>query len=118
MVVPRDMIPAFLRKTTAIGKETQVRIRSFGHAGDGNLHIYVCRDELPEEAWQEKVSHVMAELYAAAREMGGEVSGEHGIGHAKKAFLRKSKGDTQMRLMAGIKAVFDPNGILNPGKIV
>ena len=118
VVVPRDMIPAFLRKTTAIGKETQVRIRSFGHAGDGNLHIYVCRDELPEEAWQQKVRHVMAELYAAAKEMGGEVSGEHGIGHAKKAFLRESKGDMQMRLMAGIKAVFDPNGILNPGKIV
>ena len=118
VVVPRDMIPAFLRKTTAIGKETQVRIRSFGHAGDGNLHIYVCRDELPEEAWRQKVQHVMEELYAAARDMGGEVSGEHGIGHAKKAFLRESKGDTQMRLMAGIKAVFDPNGILNPGKIV
>ena len=118
VVVPRDMIPAFLRKTTAIGKETGVRIRSFGHAGDGNLHIYVCRDDLPEEAWQQKVSHVMAELYAAAKEMGGEVSGEHGIGHAKKAFLRESAGETQMRLMAGIKAVFDPNGILNPGKIV
>ncbi len=118
VVVPRDMIPAFLRKTTVIGKETQVRIRSFGHAGDGNLHIYVCRDELPEETWQQKVGHVMAELYAAAKEMGGEVSGEHGIGHAKKAFLRESAGDMQMRLMAGIKAVFDPNGILNPGKIV
>ena len=118
VVVPRDMIPAFLRKTTAIGKETGVRIRSFGHAGDGNLHIYVCRDDLPEAEWKKTVASVMEQLYAEARAMRGEVSGEHGIGHAKKAFLRESKGDTQMRLMAGIKAVFDPNGILNPGKIV
>ena len=60
----------------------------------------------------------MERLYAAARGMGGEVSGEHGIGHAKKAFLAESVGETQLELMRGIKAVFDPNGILNPGKVV
>ena len=60
----------------------------------------------------------MDELYIAAREMGGEVSGEHGIGHAKKGFLAQSMGETQMNLMRGIKAAFDPKGILNPGKVV
>ena len=60
----------------------------------------------------------MDELYIAAREMGGEVSGEHGIGHAKKAFLAESMGETQVNLMRGIKAAFDPKGILNPGKVV
>ncbi len=118
VVVPRDVIPAFVRRTVEIGKEAQVRIRSFGHAGDGNLHIYVCRDDLPEDEWKEKVSSVMNQLYDLAREMDGEVSGEHGIGHAKKAFLRESVGEKQMQLMRGIKAAFDPNGILNPGKVV
>ena len=60
----------------------------------------------------------MDELYAAARRMDGEVSGEHGIGHAKRAFLQESVGEVQVELMRGIKAAFDPNGILNPGKVV
>ena len=60
----------------------------------------------------------MDELYIAAKEMGGEVSGEHGIGHAKKDFLAESVGEAQIRLMQGIKAAFDPNGILNPGKVI
>lgn len=118
VVVPRDLIPAFVRQTVETGRRAGVRIRSFGHAGDGNLHIYVCRDGLPEGEWKQKVSAVMEELYEAARGMGGQVSGEHGIGHAKKPFLRESVGDRQMALMQGIKAAFDPNGILNPGKIV
>lgn len=118
VVVPRDAIPVFVHRMMAIGKEAGVRIRSFGHAGDGNLHIYVCRDQLSDADWQEKVTSVMNQLYAEARLLRGEVSGEHGIGHAKKEFLALSVGDTQMALMRGIKSVFDPRGILNPGKIV
>ncbi len=118
VVVPRDVIPAFVKRSVEIGRKAGVRICSFGHAGDGNLHIYACKDELPDDVWEQAVEQVMNELYAAAREMGGEVSGEHGIGHAKKAFLADSMGQTQMDLMRGIKAAFDPNGILNPGKIV
>ena len=118
VVVPRDVIPQFVQKTVEIGRRVGVRIRSFGHAGDGNLHIYVCRDDLPEAEWKEKVASVMHQLYDTAREMRGEVSGEHGIGHAKKAFLRDSVGERQVQLMRGIKAAFDPNGILNPGKVI
>ena len=118
VVVPRDVIPQFVHKTVEIGKRVGVRIRSFGHAGDGNLHIYVCRDDLPEAEWKEKVEAVMHQLYDTAHEMRGEVSGEHGIGHAKKAFLRDSVGERQVQLMRGIKAAFDPNGILNPGKVI
>ncbi len=118
VVVPRDVIPDFVHKMVEIGETAGVRIRSFGHAGDGNLHIYVCRDSLPEMEWKEKVSSAMRQLYDTARALHGEVSGEHGIGHAKKAFLRESVGDQQMALMRGIKAAFDPNGILNPGKVV
>ena len=118
VVVPRDVIPAFVHRMVEIGREEEVRIRSFGHAGDGNLHIYVCRDDLPEDAWKRKVSAVMQKLYDTSRSLRGEVSGEHGIGHAKKAFLQESVGDRQIALMRGIKQVFDPNGILNPGKVV
>jgi len=118
VVVPREIIPAFVRKSVEIGKKIGVRICSFGHAGDGNLHIYACKDNLTDEVWEKAVEQVMDELYIAAKEMGGEVSGEHGIGHAKKGFLAERMGETQMRLMQGIKAAFDPNGILNPGKVV
>ena len=118
VVVPREDIPAFVRKSVEIGRKIGVRICSFGHAGDGNLHIYACKDELADDVWEKAVEQVMDELYIAAKEMGGEVSGEHGIGHAKKGFLAESMGETQMNLMRGIKAAFDPKGILNPGKVV
>ena len=118
VVVPREDIPAFVRKSVEIGRKIGVRICSFGHAGDGNLHIYACKDDLADEVWEKVVEQVMDELYIAAKEMGGEVSGEHGIGHAKKGFLAESMGETQMNLMRGIKAAFDPKGILNPGKVV
>ena len=118
VVVPREDIPAFVRKSVEIGKKIGVRICSFGHAGDGNLHIYACKDDLADDVWEKAVEQVMDELYIAAREMGGEVSGEHGIGHAKKGFLAESMGETQMNLMRGIKAAFDPKGILNPGKVI
>ena len=118
VVVPRDRIAAFVKASVALSKAEGVRICSFGHAGDGNLHLYACQDELTEAVWKTKVARVMDALYASARELGGEVSGEHGVGHAKRGYLAQSLGETQMRLMRGIKAVFDPNGILNPGKVV
>lgn len=118
VVVPRDRIADFVKKSVEIGKRLNVRIRSFGHAGDGNLHIYACQDQLGEAEWKARVKQVMDELYAAARALGGEVSGEHGIGHAKRDFLYESLGETQMTIMRGIKAAFDPKGILNPGKVV
>lgn len=118
VVVPRDKIAAFLKKSVNISQELNVRIRSFGHAGDGNLHIYACKDCLADEAWEEKCSMLMQALYTEARALGGQVSGEHGIGHAKSGFLKEAVGETQVQLMRGIKAAFDPNGILNPGKVL
>ena len=118
VVVPRDSIAKFVRATHDISRRYDIRICSFGHAGDGNLHVYVCRDELGEAEWQERVTKAMDDMYAVARGMGGDVSGEHGIGHAKKPFLVEAVGDVQMELMRGVKAAFDPKGILNPGKVV
>lgn len=118
VVVPRDKIAAFVRHSIRIGQENKVRLCSFGHAGDGNLHIYVCQDGYPQDQWKPLVARVMDQLYDHALELGGEVSGEHGIGHAKRQFLLESVGERQMSLMAGIKALFDPQGIMNPGKVV
>ena len=118
VVVPRDQIAVFVKKSIEIGKALNIRIRSFGHAGDGNLHIYVCKDALADAPWEEKRLQVMEALYAQARALGGQVSGEHGIGHAKSGFLREALGDEPIALMRGIKAVFDPNNILNPGKVI
>ncbi len=89
---PGYRIAAFVKKSVEIGKEMQVRICSFGHAGDGNLHIYVCQDGVADEQWHETVEKVMERLYSEARLLSGEVSGEHGIGHAKRAFLEESLG--------------------------
>lgn len=118
VVVPRERIADFVRQSGQIGREAGVRICSFGHAGDGNLHIYVCKDAMEDQAWAKALEQVMDRLYEAARNLGGEVSGEHGIGHAKREFLRESLGETQMALMRGIKSVFDPAGILNPRKVL
>ncbi len=118
VVVPRDQIDDFIIFTHQLSKKYQIRIPSFGHAGDGNLHIYICKDDITDSKWEEVLAKVFDEMYSMAHEVGGLVSGEHGIGYAKKDYMHKMLGDEQIKLMRGIKAVFDPNFILNPGKIV
>ncbi|OGV32263.1 MAG: 2-hydroxy-acid oxidase [Lentisphaerae bacterium GWF2_45_14] len=118
VVVPRRSVADFVKFTTTLQKKYDIRIRSFGHAGDGNLHIYVLRDQLGEEDWKRTLAEVFDEMYSRARGLGGQVSGEHGIGFAKKDFLHSSLGEDTIELMRGIKNVFDPKNILNPGKIV
>jgi len=117
VVVPVDRIAEFLSYTHDAGVEEGIRIRSFGHAGDGNLHIYCCSNDLEEADFIERTKRVMDKCYAKCEEMNGQVSGEHAIGHAKKAYLKSSIGDRVYGLMTAIKQVFDPNLILNPGKV-
>lgn len=117
VVVPRDKIAVFMKFVKSVEDRYKVRIRSFGHAGDGNLHIYVCRDGMESGLWRKHLDSIMNELYEKAVELEGQVSGEHGIGHAKKDFLRQSLGQTQVSLMKLIKLCFDPKNILNPGKV-
>jgi len=117
VVVPRNKIAMFVRYVSGLEKGYGVRIRSFGHAGDGNLHVYLCKDDLPVDEWQVKLKTVMKAMYKKAIELGGQVSGEHGIGHAKIDYLTESIGKVNMSLIQGIKEVFDPKYILNPGKV-
>ena len=117
VVVPGNQVDTFIKYTHELAKEFNVRIPSFGHAGDGNLHVYICRDALNDEDWEKTLSACFDKMYEKAVELGGLVSGEHGIGYAKKEFLRRQYGETPIALMQGIKQVFDPRNILNPGKV-
>ena len=118
VVVPKSKVADFIKYTHDVAKQINVRIPSFGHAGDGNLHVYICRDNLPEEEWKAKLNEAFDLLYARAREFGGQVSGEHGIGYAKKCYLKQQLGEGQIELMRGIKKVFDPKNLLNPDKVI
>ena len=118
VVVPRSKVAEFVIFSHELQKKHNVRIRSFGHAGDGNLHIYVLRDEMDEATWKRTLDATFADLYAKARELKGQVSGEHGIGFAKKPFLAESVSEAARGLMRGIKQVFDPKNILNPKKVI
>lgn len=118
VVVPRSRVAEFVRYTHEVAKELNVRIPSFGHAGDGNLHVYVCRDTMDEAEWKRTLHAAFERFYAKARELNGLVSGEHGIGYAKKAYMAEAYGDAVLALMRGIKSAFDPNNILNPGKVI
>ena len=117
VVVPRNHVADFVKYTKEVEQKVGVRLSGFGHAGDGNLHVYVLRDDLDSETYARKLSEAFDLLYAKANELGGQVSGEHGIGFAKKEFLAESLGEVSMNLMRNIKYAFDPNGILNPGKV-
>ncbi len=117
VVVPVNKVDEFIKFTHKISADLNVRIPSFGHAGDGNLHVYICRDELSAEAWKKTLDVAFELMYKKAEELGGLVSGEHGIGYAKKEFLKAQYGETPIVLMQGIKRVFDEKNILNPGKI-
>ena len=117
VVVPGNQVDTFIKYTHTLAAELGVRIPSFGHAGDGNLHVYICRDGLSDEAWAQVLRVCFDRMYEKAVELGGLVSGEHGIGYAKKEYLQRQYGKTPIALMQGIKRVFDEKNILNPGKI-
>lgn len=117
VVVPRNKVNEIVEFSHKLQDQVGVRIKSFGHAGDGNLHAYILKDDLSEEEWEKRVAIAMEEMYRKANELNGQVSGEHGIGYAKKPYLRESLNPEILSIMGGIKKAFDPKNILNPGKI-
>lgn len=120
VVVPRSEIGKFLQYTLVLQKEHNIRLKTFAHAADGNVHVYVLKDELEPDVWERKLYTIMDALYIKAKELGGNVSGEHGIGFLKKGYLihQHQTDPAVLRLMNQIKKIFDPNNILNPGKVV
>ncbi|MBU3129352.1 FAD-binding oxidoreductase [Clostridium tagluense] len=117
VVVPRNKVAEFIKYTNELQKQFNIRIRSFGHAGDGNLHVYVLKDELSDSEWENKITEVFEAMYKKSRKLDGLVSGEHGIGFAKKEYMLEQLGPVYVNLMKNIKLAFDPKNILNPGKV-
>lgn len=117
VVVPVNQIAKYLTYVKSLEGDYSFKIKSFGHAGDGNLHIYTCTNDMDEDEFKTQVADFMKKIYKKAAEYGGLISGEHGIGYGKMSYLADFAGETNMRLMEGIKKVFDPKMILNPGKV-
>ncbi len=113
--VPRSAIPEAIRRIKAISEKYRLPIVVFGHAGDGNLHPNILFDKRDPDEWH-RVEQVSAEIFGMAVELGGTLTGEHGVGVLKQPYLELALGKTAIALQQGIKKVFDPKGLLNPGK--
>ncbi len=118
IVVPIAAIPKLMPVLAALSEKYNVLIPCYGHAGDGNLHATpVKKADDSMERWKEILPRLLTELYTAVHALGGTISGEHGIGHKRKGYLQLVMGEQEISLMKKIKSVFDPQNILNPGKI-
>ena len=118
VVVPRSRIADMVRSAEAIAEKFQINPLCVGHAGDGNVHVlYFKNERMEKEEWSMTIPRATEALYRSVLEMGGKITAEHGIGLTRKPFLSLDLNETQMGLLKGIKKVFDPKGILNPGKI-
>jgi glycolate oxidase len=116
IVVPRNRIPDMVEWIDELRSRTGLTIVTFGHAGDGNIHFNIMLDRRDKETL-EKAESAVEELFGQTIALGGTISGEHGVGITKAPFIGMEIGSQELALMKRIKAVFDPNGILNPGKI-
>ena len=116
--VPTANIPALLKGAMKIANSHELETIAFGHAGDGNVHITFIRGESSIDHWNNHLKPALENLYELTKELGGCISGEHGIGLKRKKYLPIVLDKPQINLIKGIKRIFDPNNILNPGKIV
>lgn len=117
-VVPRAKLPQLLAKVKELGKSYGFDSICYGHAGDGNLHVNIVKNNMPDKAWQHELPKAIRELFLFTKSLGGTLSGEHGIGYVQKDFMDIVFSEVELELMRGIKKLFDPNNILNPGKIL
>lgn len=116
-VVPRYELPKLLNGVKTIGKKYGFESVCYGHAGDGNLHINIIKGNMTDENWKTEVPKGIRELFQLTVALKGTLSGEHGIGYVQREFMNIAFSKVQLSLMKQIKKAFDPNGILNPGKI-
>jgi glycolate oxidase len=116
-VVPRYRLPDLLRGVKETGARYGFHSVCYGHAGDGNLHVNILRGDLDPKVWEESLPMAIREIFELTVKLGGTLSGEHGIGFVQKQYMDIPFSEYQLALMKQIKRVFDPKGILNPGKI-
>lgn len=117
-VVPRAHLPAVIQKVEELEKKYGFEAVCYGHAGDGNLHINILKQDLSSEVWENELPKAIRELFEVCKELGGTISGEHGIGYVQKQYMDIVLTQTHFDILKGIKNVFDPQGIMNPGKMI
>jgi glycolate oxidase len=117
-VVPRYELPKLLAGIKEAGRKYGFKSVCYGHAGDGNLHVNIIRGNMSEEAWNTNVTKGVREIFALTKSLGGTLSGEHGIGYVQKNYMDIVFSTAELQLMRGIKQLFDPNNIMNPGKVL
>jgi len=116
-VVPRTHLPQLVRGVKQICSRYGITSICYGHAGDGNVHVNILKDTLDDATWTRDADKAVREIFALAVSLGGTISGEHGIGYSQKEYLPIALSADEITIMKKIKQIFDPNGILNPGKI-
>ncbi len=116
-VVPRAVLPELIREVKELGKKYGFSAVCYGHAGDGNLHIRLNKPGIPNSYGNEEMNNILRELFIAVKKLGGTISGEHGVGLIQKSYMDVMFDPVHFRLMREIKKAFDPNNILNAGKI-
>ncbi len=117
-VVPRSKIPLLYNKVKELDKAYGLNTIVYGHAGDGNLHINIVKNDMSNEKWDNLLPKAIRELFVYTHQLKGTISGEHGIGYVQKEYMDTVFSATALRLQREIKQIFDPNAILNPGKIL
>jgi glycolate oxidase len=116
-VVKRAELPVLLSGVKAIGKKYGFQSVCYGHAGDGNLHVNIIKGDLDDKVWNEELPNGIREIFELCKSLGGTISGEHGIGLVQKPYMNVMMTEKHFEIFRGIKKTFDPNGILNPGKM-
>ena len=116
-VVPRYQLPNLLQRVKEVGEAYGFKSVCYGHAGDGNLHVNIIRGDLTDAQWEHELPKAITEIFEAVVKLGGTLSGEHGIGYVQRPYMPIAFPEVTLNLMREIKRVFDPSGILNPGKI-
>ena len=116
-VVPRAELPKLLLGVKKIGKQYGFKSVCYGHAGDGNLHVNIIKGEMSDNKWNNKLPLAIQEIFKLTRDLGGTISGEHGIGYVQKRYLEIALSKESIEIQKNIKKIFDPNSILNPEKI-
>jgi len=116
-VVPRARLPELVTGAKRICGTHGLTTICYGHAGDGNVHINILKDQMDQQTWERVIDPAIRELFAFVVSLGGTLSAEHGIGYSQKSYLPLAVSEAELRLMQGIKDLFDPHGILNPGKV-
>ena len=116
-VVPRFHLPELLEGVKEIGQEYGFESICYGHAGDGNLHVNILKGNLTEDQWENELPKAIRKIFQLTVDLGGTISGEHGIGWVQKNYMDIPFSNVELDLMKGIKKVFDPKNILNPSKI-